>query len=101
MQLYPEFKAWCDRYFYIPARKEHRGVGGLFFDDVEASAAAGYDVEQVRCTVGAECDAEQVRYSCTGGGGGGGGRARYRGRCLPACCVCMQGWRAWLPACSG
>ena len=44
-QLYPAFKAWCDRYFYIPARKEHRGVGGLFFDDLDA-AAASYDVAQ-------------------------------------------------------
>ncbi|KAL4859143.1 Oxygen-dependent coproporphyrinogen-III oxidase [Chlorella vulgaris] len=46
-KLYPAFKAECDRYFYIPARKEHRGVGGLFFDDIEAGPAAGYDVEQV------------------------------------------------------
>ena len=46
-QIYPEFKEWCDRYFYIPARREHRGVGGLFFDDLDA-AAAPYDVEQVR-----------------------------------------------------
>ena len=99
MQLYPEFKAWCDRYFYIPARKEHRGVGGLFFDDVEASAAAGYDVEQVRCTVGAECDAEQVRYSCTGGGGGGGGaRATEGDACLPAASACRAGVRGCLPA---
>ena len=45
-QLYPELKEWCDRYFYIPARKEHRGVGGLFFDDLEA-ASASYDVEEV------------------------------------------------------
>lgn len=35
-RLYPEYKDWCDRYFYIPARKEHRGVGGIFFDDVPA-----------------------------------------------------------------
>ncbi|GBF93673.1 coproporphyrinogen III oxidase [Raphidocelis subcapitata] len=42
--VYPEFKAWCDRYFYIPCRKEHRGIGGLFFDDV-ASGEAGYDAE--------------------------------------------------------
>lgn len=43
-RLYPEFKEWCDRYFYIPARKEHRGVGGIFFDDLDA-ATENYDVE--------------------------------------------------------
>lgn len=31
--LYPHFKAWCDRYFYIKHRNEARGIGGLFFDD--------------------------------------------------------------------
>jgi coproporphyrinogen III oxidase len=40
--LYPEYKAWCDHYFYIPARKEHRGVGGIFFDDLEDSGEAGH-----------------------------------------------------------
>lgn len=30
--LYVEFKAWADRYFYLPHRNEARGVGGLFFD---------------------------------------------------------------------
>jgi coproporphyrinogen III oxidase len=45
-QLYPKLKEWCDSYFYIPARHEHRGVGGLFFDDLEA-ASASYDVEEV------------------------------------------------------
>ena len=44
LDLYPEFKAWCDRYFYIPARKEHRGVGGLFFDDLEEEGCP-YDLE--------------------------------------------------------
>jgi len=36
-EYYPKFKKWCDNYFYIPARKEHRGVGGLFFDDLSES----------------------------------------------------------------
>lgn len=35
-EVYPRYKQWCDDYFHLKHRGETRGVGGLFFDDLNA-----------------------------------------------------------------
>ncbi|NKC12243.1 MAG: oxygen-dependent coproporphyrinogen oxidase [Gammaproteobacteria bacterium] len=39
-EVYPCYKSWCDEYFYLRHRREARGVGGLFFDDLNEGGFA-------------------------------------------------------------
>ncbi|XP_010941727.1 oxygen-dependent coproporphyrinogen-III oxidase, chloroplastic isoform X2 [Elaeis guineensis] len=47
--FYPRFKKWCDDYFFIKHRGERRGLGGIFFDDLN-----DYDQEML-LTFSTEC----------------------------------------------
>ena len=39
---YPKFKAWCDDYFHLPHRGEARGVGGIFYDNLDRNWSADF-----------------------------------------------------------
>jgi len=43
--IYPKYKQWCDDYFYLKHRDETRGVGGLFYDDLNTDTF-GWDFDQ-------------------------------------------------------
>ena len=40
---YARYKAWADNYFWIPHRKVHRGVGGIFYDHLECPDPAAFE----------------------------------------------------------
>ncbi|MBC9034959.1 oxygen-dependent coproporphyrinogen oxidase [Sphingomonas sp. JC676] len=43
---YPRFRKWAEDYFYIPHRKVHRGVGGIFYDHLESDWEADFAFTQ-------------------------------------------------------
>jgi coproporphyrinogen III oxidase len=54
--FYPKFKAWCDDYFLIKHRGERRGLGGIFFDDLndrDADKLLAFSTDAVNSVVDA------------------------------------------------
>jgi len=47
-EVYPKYKQWCDDYFFLKHRNEPRGVGGVFFDDLN-EGGEGWQSPFERC----------------------------------------------------
>ena len=45
-EVYPRYKKWCDDYFFLKHRQEARGIGGLFFDDLNDQDLNAWEFEK-------------------------------------------------------